>query len=429
VGRLGRNLGLLEALAIGVSSMIGAGIFVLSGNAAQLAGPAVTISFGLSGLSVLLTALSFVELATAMPRAGGPYVYVREAFGETLGFLIGWSLWVGLALATAFYAIGFAQYVHVLFRSIGIPIVSVVTVLFLLAINLVGSKSAGKLQNAVVLLLLLSLAVYIAAGWNEVDRALHSPFLPYGWEPVVSTSASVFVSFLGFELIATAAEELRNPKRDLPLATISSVIGVTLLYVLVLYVATGLMPHFDLGQTRTPISDTARRSLGPIGVVVAVIGGLLATLSSANTSIMASSRIAWAMARDHLIPGFLASVHRKWSSPHAAVGVTGVIVLGALLMEDVTILAGAAGFLHLYPFLAVNLAVLKMRGRKNYQPTFRVPGGPVLPVTAAVSTLVLLTKVHLHDFAWGMVLVLPGALYYIATGRYGLSRLWADRRT
>src|SRR5690606_21457633 len=119
--------------------------------------------------------------------------------------------------------------------------------------------------------LLLSLAVYIAAGWNEVDRALHSPFLPYGWEPVVSTSASVFVSFLGFELIATAAEELRNPKRDLPLATISSVIGVTLLYVLVLYVATGLMPHFDLGQTRTPISDTARRSLGPIGVVVAVI--------------------------------------------------------------------------------------------------------------------------------------------------------------
>lgn len=409
--------------------MIGAGIFVLSGSAAQNAGPAATLSFALSGLSVLLTALSFVELATAMPRAGGPYVYVREAFGEALGFMVGWSLWVGLALATAFYAIGFAQYVHVLVRALPIPLVSAVAVLFLLAVNLVGSSSAGKLQSTVVLLLLLALGVYIAAGWKEVDRALHSPFLPYGWAPVVSTSTSVFVSFLGFELIATAAEELKNPRRDLPLATIGSVVGVTLIYILVIYVATGLMPHFDLGQTRTPISDTARRALGPLGVVVTVIGGLLATFSSANTSIMAASRIGWAMAGDGLLPRFLAAVHGKWRSPHAAVGVTGAGALCALMAEDVTSLAGAAGLLHLYPFLAVNLAVLKMRRRKGFKPTFRAPGGPVLPLAAAASTLALLTKAHPNDIALCLLLVLPGAVWYAAIGRFGLSWFWAHRRT
>src|SRR5690606_21953805 len=124
------------------------------------------------------------------------------------------------------------------------------------------------------------------------------------------------------------------------LATIGSVAGVTILYVLVLYVATGLMPHFDLGQTTTPISDTARRSLGSLGVVVTVLGGLLATFSSANTSIMAASRIGWAMAGDGLLPRFLASVHRKWRSPHAAVGATGAIVLCAFLTKDLTKLAG-----------------------------------------------------------------------------------------
>lgn len=429
MAHLGRHLGLTEALTIGVGSMIGAGIFVLSGSAAQVAGPAATVSFALSGLSVLLTALSFVELATAMPRAGGPYVYVREAFGEALGFLIGWSMWVGLALATAFYAMGFAQYVHVLFAALDIPTASVVAILFLLAINLVGSKSAGKLQNTVVFLLLVALTVYIASGWKEVDKALHSPFLPYGWEPVVSTSASVFISFLGFELIATAAEELRNPKRDLPLATIISVVSVTLIYVLVLYVATGLMPYVDLGQTRTPIADTALRALGPVGVAIAVVGGLLATLSSANTSIMASSRIGWAMARDGLLPKVLAAVHRKWQSPHVAVGVTGLIVLASLFIKDVTQLAGAAGFLHLYPFLAVNIAVLKMRRRKGYSPTFRVPGGPILPLTAAASTLALLTKVNPSDIAWGLLLVVPGSVYYALTGHLSLFGFRTARRT
>ena len=416
MAELGRRLGLVEAVTIGVGSMIGAGIFVLSGSAAHVAGPAATLAFALAGLSVLLTALSFVELATAMPQSGGPYVYVREAFGVEFGYFVGWSLWVGLALATAFYAIGFAQYVHVLFRPLGVQEAGAALVVLLAAVNIAGSTSAGKLQNAAVALLLLALGVYIAAGWKELDRALHSPFLPYGWQPVVSTSASVFVSFLGFELIATAAEELRNPRRDLPLATIVSVVSVTMIYVLVLYVATGLMPYVDLGQTRTPIADTARRALGPAGVVVAVLGGLLATLSSANTSIMASSRIGWAMARDGLLPGFLARVHRRWQSPHAAVAVTALVALLALGIEDITRLAGAAGFLHLYPFLAVNIALLRLRGRKGYKPGFRVPGGPLLPLAAAASTVALLVKVDPGDIAWGIFLVAPGLLYRFVSG-------------
>src|SRR5690606_28733927 len=168
--------------------MIGAGIFVLSGSAAQSAGPAATISFGVSGFSVLLTALSFVELATAMPKAGGPYIYVREAFGRAFGFFIGWSLWVGLALATAFYAMGFAQYLLFFGPPTGTAAAFVVLAIF--GVNLVGQSKAGKVQNVLVALLLAVIAFYIVAGWSAVDRALHRPFLPYGWEPVISTASS-----------------------------------------------------------------------------------------------------------------------------------------------------------------------------------------------------------------------------------------------
>lgn len=415
VAHLGRNLGFIEALTIGVGSMIGAGIFVLSGSAAQSAGPAAAVSFALAGGSVLLTALCFAELATAMPQAGGPYIFVKKAFGEAWGFLVGWSLWVGLALATAFYATGFAQYLFFLIPKASPGWSGIGVALVLLATNMAGSAGTGRLQNAVVMLLIAILGYYLLKSWDQIDPALHEPFFPYGWSPVLDTASIVFVSFLGFELVATAAEEMKNPRRDLPLATVISVVSVVCLYVVIIYAATGTISHFDLGESATPLADAARITMGPWGAILIIIAGLLATVSSANTSIMASSRVGWAMARDGLLPRIIGAVHPKWHSPHAAVLATGLVVFLALLPQDVRKLAGAAGFLHLYPFVVINLAVLNLRKRSSYRPTFRVPGGAFIPISAAAANLFLLSKVQVSDALWGLLLLMPGLAYRLFT--------------
>lgn len=411
MSHLGRSLGLFEALSIGIGSMIGAGIFVLSGSAAQAAGPAALISFALAGGSVLLTAMCFAELATAMPRAGGPYVFVKEAFGEAWGFFVGWSLWVGLALATAFYCVGFAQYLTLLVPGLPPRALAMAVALLLVGVNLRGAQSTARLQNGIVLVLIVILGYYIARSWEVADASLRDPFLPYGWAPVLRSASSVFVSYLGFELIATAAEEMKNPRRDLPLATFLSVVVVIAIYVLVIYTATGLLSHYDLGKSPTPIADAARVSIGPAGAVLLVVAGLLATVSSANTSIMASSRVSWAMARDALLPRALGRVYGRWRSPLAAVLATGAFTLLALAPEDARQLAGAAGFLHLYPFIVINAALLKLRARPDYQPTFRVPGGAAVPFLAAALNAFLLTKVALPDALWGALLITPGLAY------------------
>ena len=391
--------------------MIGAGIFVLSGSAAQAAGPGALVSFALAGGSVLLTALCFAELASAMPRAGGPYVFVREAFGESWGFIVGWSLWVGLALATGFYCLGFAQYAALLVPGLPPQGAAAAVASLLVAINLTGSQGAARLQNAMVLLLVAILVYYVARSWDSIDRTLHDPFFPYGWEAVLNTAASVFVSYLGFELIATAAEEMKRPERDLPLATFLSVTLVVCIYALVMYTATGLVSHFDLGKSDSPLADAARVALGPVGALLIVVAGLLATLSSANTSIMASSRVGWALARDGLLPRALGEVHRRWRSPHVAVLTTGAVLLLALLPRDIRRLAGAAGFLHLYPFIIITLAVLKLRRRPGYRPAFRVPGGALIPLGAALTNAFLLSKVQPHDALSGLLLLAPAIAY------------------
>jgi len=411
LSHLGRSLGLLEALSIGIGSMIGAGIFVLSGSAAQAAGPAALISFALAGGSVLLTALCFAELATAMPRAGGPYVFVKEAFGDAWGFFVGWSLWVGLALATAFYCLGFAQYLNLLLPGVPPRAAAAAVALVLVGVNLTGARGTARLQNGMVLALVAILGYYIVRSLPVADASLRDPFLPYGWAPVVRSASTVFVSYLGFELIATAAEEMKNPRRDLPLATFLSIVVVVAIYVLVMYTATGLLSHYDLGKSPTPIADAARVAIGPAGAVLLVVAGLLATLSSANTSIMASSRVGWAMAQDALLPHALGRVYGRWRSPLPAVLATGAFTLLALTPDDARQLAGAAGFLHLYPFIVINAALLKLRTKPGYQPSFRVRGGAAVPLLAAAVNAFLLSKVALPDALWGALLIAPGLVY------------------
>lgn len=419
---LERNLSFADALMIGLGTMLGAGIFVLTGIAAQEAGPAAVYSYLLAGGTVLLTALSFAELSTAYPRAGGPYAFVLQAFSPKLAFLTGWSLWVGLALTTTFYAIGFAQYLSYLFPipwTVGASLLAA----FVIYVNIIGSKYFSRVQNTVVALLLVILSLYLVLGWSGIDPSLHEPFFPYGWPPVIRMASVLFVSFLGFELIATAAEEIKNPAVNVPLATVSSVIVVTVIYAVMVFVTTGIQAFHDLGNSPTPIADTAAMLMGPAGGWLLVGAGLLATVSSANGSIMAASRISFAMSRDGLMPALLGQVHPKSKTPVFSMVSTGVIVFIAILKGEIEWLAEAAGFLHLYPFVLVNLAAIQLRGNRNYRPGFKLPLGPVIPLLGAISSGLLIMQIHLEDMVIGSLLVIPGVIYY------SFSRLRTNWRT
>lgn len=221
---LARDLGFLEAYTIGVGIMIGTGIFVLPGIVAESAGLAGMVSFAIGGVVSLLTALSLSELATGMPKAGGSYYYVNRAMVSLFGSVVGWSMWAGLMFATAFYMLSFGQYLTYFYGNMPVAGAALAVAVLLVMVNYRGVKEAGSLQTLIVIVLIGLILVFIAFGVLNIEWSVFRPFNPNGWGAVASTAATVYVAFIGFEVIATRAEEIKDPGRNLPLSMVASVL-------------------------------------------------------------------------------------------------------------------------------------------------------------------------------------------------------------
>ncbi|RLF30355.1 MAG: amino acid permease, partial [Thermoplasmata archaeon] len=266
--------------------MIGAGIFVLSAMAAERAGPAAAFSYLIAGLICLPIAMTVSELATGMPKAGGSYYLISRALGPLAGAIVGPGNWLGLVFATGFYLIGFAQYVAY-FLPVPAWATALAAGLFFTYLNYRGTKLSGQVQNVIVVLLVLILALFVGRGLLNVDPALHRPFAPYGWGAVIANVGLIIVSFTGFEKISTIAEEIKRPARNLPLAIVGSVVIATILYAAILYVATGVLSYREIADFQAPLVEAARRFMSVVGVAGMSLAALLATASSANAAIMA----------------------------------------------------------------------------------------------------------------------------------------------
>lgn len=433
---LERTLGLVGGLAIGIGTMIGAGIFVFPGLAGAQVGTAATASFAVSGVVALLVAVPTSELATAMPKSGGGYYFISRGLGTLAGTVVGLSLWLGLVFATAFYLVGLGFYALDALTAVGITIgtspgviVSVLAVLFgigFTVLNVTGTENVSKLQNGIVALLLSMLVAFLtfglfdvlgivgteATGGTEADRWVALPIL--------STAALVFTSYLGFAQVATVAGEIKRPGRNLPLAMIGSVLIVTALYVLTIFVATSVFDRAQLGQFgETAMVEIGRELLGGGGALVIIIGGLLATMSSANASILSISRAIYGVSKDALLPRWASRINLRYGTPHVALGMAGgpVIVLAAT--REVQLLAEVASFLHLimYGLICVALVAIRRDEPDWYDPAFRVPGGPIIPVVGAATSFGLIAFMDRTSIAVGAVIILATTGWYVYYAR------------
>lgn len=421
---LARDLGFLEAYTIGVGTMIGAGIFVLPSIAAQNAGPASMVSFLIGGIVSLLAALSLSELATGMPKAGGSYYYINRALGSFFGSVVGIGMWSGLMFASAFYMLGFGQYLTYFYGNMPVAIAALVMAALLVVVNYRGVKETSALQNFIVIGLLALISVFVAFGVFNVSWETLRPFNPKGWGAVMSTAATIYVSFVGFEVIATSAEEIKNPGRNLPLAMIASVLTPTLLYVLVMLVSTGVLPIPELVQSNIPVATVAGEYLGEIGALMMVLGAVFATISSANASILSAARVNFAMGRDRILSDWLNEVHSKHRTPYRAILVTGVVILGLIGMGvGLETLADVASFAFLLTYALVHLAVIVMRraSPEDYQPAFKLPKAlyPIVPVLGFVACVAILVQMRPVVLLLGGGVILLGMVWYWA---YAASR-------
>ena len=411
--------------------MVGAGIFVFPGLAAGKAGPAAMLSFAIGAVIALLVALPTSELATAMPESGGGYFFVSRALGTLFGCMVGIGQWLGLVFASAFYLMGFGHYLSDLVRELGIDLpLSVVGLalgmaLLLTGVSITGTENTGDLQNWIVGSLLVILVGFLGHGGLDVlgvfgRQQVPEAFFPYGVFPVFTTAALVFTSYLGFVQIATVAGEIKAPSRNLPRAMIGSVVLVGALYVLTIFIGTSLLGSAQLSEMgETAVVNVGRSIAGTFGAAALLGGGLLATLSSANASILSASRSIYALSRDDLVPPPVERINTRYRTPHVALLLAGGPIVGLILFGQVEVLAEVASLLHLfmYGLICVALLVLRQSPPDGYQPTFRCPGYPVVPLLGALASFGLVAFMNPLSIALGGGILLATAGWYLFYAR------------
>jgi len=428
--QLDRTLGFVEAMTLGGGTMIGAGIFILPAIAAEGAGPASSISFAIAGFVALLAAVSLAELATGMPISGGSYHYINRGLGGFFGSIVGWGMWTGLMFASAFYMVGFGQYIvetaPFLDGRTLVVLVGLAGLVLILGLNYYGTEESSGAQNLMIGTEFLIVLVYTGLGLFFIEAANLADFTPTGPSGIVATTGTVFVTFLGFEIIATVAGEIKDPGRLIPRTMVLSVVGVTLLYVVVMLVSTGVIPYQELGGSLVPVADVAAVYMGQIGVVAIVFAAVIAAISSSNSSILAASRVIFAMGRDNLMSNWLNVTHDRFDTPHRAIlttgGVTaGLIGLGLEVEAIVALLAEVASFSFLVTYVLVHVALVIFRRADppEYDPAFEVPGYlyPVVPVLGVVMTFVVIGQMERIVQLVGIGIVTLGAVWYLAYAR------------
>jgi len=423
--RLLRVVGLPGLTAIAVNGVIGSGIFVLPATVAALLGPASPAAYLLAALVAALVVACFAEAGSLFDRTGGPYLYARAAFGPFAAFQVGWAFFLSRLAAAAAIANAFASYVAYLCPVLGGEAgrILVVTVLLvaLAAVNVAGVRYGGWTVNAFTVAKLLPLLLFVTVGLFHADPRRYAILaLP---DPARLKQAALLLIFAfgGFENASVPGDESKDPRRHLPVALLLAIALTAVLYVLIQIVALGTLP--GLAGEAAPLASAARSFLGPAGAIVIAVGAAISTAGSASALALVGPRILYALAEGGQLPAVLARVHERLRTPHVAVAVFALLAWAAALLGDFALLAAVSAVARLVFSAATCLAVPVLRRKMpEAERRFRIPGGLLVPLTAVILALWLLSGLGATQAAAGAAALLVGFLLYLAWGRVRYNR-------
>ncbi|WP_435069653.1 APC family permease [Haloplanus sp. C73] len=405
---------------IGMGAMIGAGIFVLTGLAAEIAGPAAILVFALNGVVTAFTGLSYAELAASIPKSGGGYAFVREVFADLPSFVMGWMLWFAYMIAGGLYALGFApnflELLHVYdvapaeVGAVALPVVDIavpagiglafVAVLGLVALNAVSTAASGSVETIFTLVKVGILVVFVAFGATApmFSTAEFQPLFPgdSGAFSVLPAMGLTFIAFEGYDLITTVTEEVKNPRENIPKAIFASLAVTVVVYLAVVGVAVGTLGAQGLAEAGEAGIAQAATEFMPTGLpviqnggAIIVFGAVFSTLTALNAVVIASSRVAFSMGREEqLLPSF-GQLHHRYGTPFVAILASGVVMLGSVALPTQSA-GNMSSLFFLLSFIVVNGSVIKLRReRPNMNRPYELPYYPIPPILGIVLNLVL----------------------------------------
>ena len=435
-GDLERSLGLYSTMMISMGAMIGSGIFVLPALGYKKAGPAVVVAYLLAAIIVLPAALSKAEMATAMPESGGTYLYIDRAMGPLFGTIAGIGAWFSLIFKSSFALVGLGAYLLLLVPiSQGqIVIVALALGTLVVVLNISGTKLSGQVQAIIVSLVIVGITAFTINAGLFAETSRFTPLRTNGNTGIVTAAAFVFVSYAGVTKIASVAEEVKEPGKNLPRAMLGSLGIMAVIYVGVVGAVVGLADPSvlktggpDGTASLTPMADGAAMLFGGAGVVVISVIAIVALTSMANAGVLSSSRFPLAMSRDQLLPPILRRIDRRFKTPRNAVLLTGAVLLLLIAFVPVIELAKLASAFQILVFSFENLALIAFRlgNPTSYEPAFTAPGYPYVQVFGFLGCMALLTQMGLVPLLGAGGIIIGGAIIYLLYGRSRTDRVGA----
>jgi APA family basic amino acid/polyamine antiporter len=438
-GLLRRSLGPWHLIALGIGCIIGTGIFVLTGTAAsQNAGPALVLSMVISAVGCAFAGLCYAEFAAMVPVAGSAYTYAYATVGEIFAWIIGWDLILEYALSVSTVAVGWSGYFVSLARDLGfvvpaalagptagVNLPAMVIVLVVAALLIVGVKESADTNAWLVAIKSVVLIVFIVAGWSYINRANLTPLVPpntgrfgeFGWSGVLRGAGVMFFAFIGFDAVSTAAQEAKNPARDMPIGILGSLAICTIIYILVAIVLLGIVPYQQLNVAdplAVGIDATGLKWLSPV-IKAAALFGLFSTML---VNLLAQTRIFYSMSRDGLLPRVFGRVHPRYRTPHVSTILTGGIIALAAGLTPIGVLSQLVSIGTLLAFVLVCIGIIVLRRTAPDAPRpFRTPAVPAVPIAGAAICLAQMIGLPLATWERLFIWLAIGLVIYVAFGR------------
>jgi APA family basic amino acid/polyamine antiporter len=405
---LKRTLDLFDATAISIGAIIGAGIFVVTGIVAGLAGPSLVISIVLAGVIASFSALSFSQLSAYMPKEGGGYQFTYRMVSPYTGFLSGWMWIFSYVFVGAAVSLGFANYLAALVPALSSNTVDIVAVAFCLLftlLNYFGIRQSAMVNNVLVVSKILILVFFIILGLGFVNLNNFSPVAPNGFVGVLEGTSLIFFAYFGYARVTILAEEIKGASRNIPRAIILSLVLSTVLYALVGFVAVGLVGSNSLSQSASPLADAINVTRNSTAVFIVSLGAIIATASVLLMTILGVSRMTFAMARNGQLPTFLSRIHPKFQTPSYAILITG-LVSSVLVFGGFSRIVAVSTFSLLFHHALVNLSAIRLKAENRRYP---------VSVSVIGFLLCLSLLVFLSSDAWiiGIAGLIVGSLYYL----------------